>query len=48
VPGRKSQARINKVYGLGHARKVVRAAIADYVAHFVRESEPPSTSGAGM
>ena len=36
VPGRGTPARIAKVYGRSHAQKVVRAAIADYVAHFVR------------
>ncbi len=30
VPGKKSRARINAVYGRRHALKVVRAAIADY------------------
>jgi inorganic pyrophosphatase len=30
VPGQKSQARITKVYGRDHARRVVRAAMADY------------------
>ena len=34
VPGQKSQARITKVYGRDHARKVVRAAIADYEENF--------------
>jgi inorganic pyrophosphatase len=34
VPGQKSQARITKVYGRDHARKVVRAAIADYEDNF--------------
>ncbi|HEX4568695.1 MAG TPA: inorganic pyrophosphatase [Vicinamibacterales bacterium] len=34
VPGQKSQARITKVYGRDHARKVVRAAIADYDENF--------------
>jgi len=48
VPGRRTPAHIARVYGRSHARKVVRAAIADYVAHFVRQSEPHSTSGAGM
>ncbi|HMB70722.1 MAG TPA: inorganic pyrophosphatase [bacterium] len=30
VPGRRSKARITKVYGRDHARKVVRAAMDDY------------------
>jgi inorganic pyrophosphatase len=34
VPGVKRIARINKVYGLRHARKVVEAAIADYAETF--------------
>ena len=34
VPGQKSKARITKVYGREHARKVVRAAMADYEEHF--------------
>jgi inorganic pyrophosphatase len=37
VPGRRgTPARIAKVYGRSHAHKVVRAAMADYVDHFVR------------
>jgi inorganic pyrophosphatase len=36
VPGVKAVARIKKVYGVRHARRVVKAAIADYAAHFVR------------
>jgi inorganic pyrophosphatase len=34
VPGQKSQARITKVYGREHARRVVRAAMADYTENF--------------
>jgi inorganic pyrophosphatase len=34
VPGQRSHARIAKVYGLDHARKVVRAAIEDYEDNF--------------
>jgi inorganic pyrophosphatase len=34
VPGQRSHARITKVYGRDHARKVVRAAIADYEDNF--------------
>ena len=34
VPGQRSQGRIAKVYGLDHARKVVRAAIEDYEENF--------------
>ena len=34
VPGQKAEARITKVYGIDHARKVVRAAIADYDDNF--------------
>jgi inorganic pyrophosphatase len=36
VPGARSRARIARVYGRSHALKVVRAAMADYEAHFVR------------
>ena len=38
VPGQASQARIMKVYGRDHARKVVRAAMADYLENFVKGS----------
>jgi inorganic pyrophosphatase len=38
VPGQASQARITKVYGREHARKVVRAAMADYLENFVKGS----------
>jgi inorganic pyrophosphatase len=38
VPGQASQARITKVYGRDHARKVVRAAMADYLENFVKGS----------
>jgi inorganic pyrophosphatase len=34
VPGEKSHAKIAKVYGRDHARKVVRAAMADYDDNF--------------
>lgn len=34
VPGQRTKARIRSVYGRGHARKVVRASIADYDEHF--------------
>jgi inorganic pyrophosphatase len=34
VPGQRSTARITDVYGLVHARKVVRAAMADYAENF--------------
>jgi inorganic pyrophosphatase len=34
VPGQKSQAKITKVYGRDHARKVVRAAMTDYEDNF--------------
>ena len=34
VPGRRSQAHINRVYGREHALKVVRAAMADYDEEF--------------
>ena len=34
VPGQPTQARITKVYGRAHARKVVLAAMADYAQHF--------------
>jgi len=36
VPGRPARARIAKVYGRGHALRVVRAAMADYEASFAR------------
>ena len=36
VPGVKPVARIKKVYGVRHARRVVNAAIEDYAEHFVR------------
>ena len=39
VPGQASQARITKVYGRDHARKVVRAAMADYEEKFVEGSD---------
>jgi len=38
VPGQAPQARITKVYGRDHARKVVRAAMADYLENFVKGS----------
>ena len=34
VPGQKARARITSVYGAAHARKVVRAAMADYDEHY--------------
>jgi len=34
VPGRRSQAHINRVYGREHALRVVRAAVADYKEMF--------------
>jgi len=34
VPGQASRAKIKKVYGRVHALKVVRAAMADYAAHY--------------
>src|SRR5262245_54594830 len=34
VPGQRSRARIARVYGRDHARKVVRAAMADYTEAF--------------
>lgn len=34
VPGQKPRSKITKVYGRGHAVKVVRAAMADYQAHY--------------
>src|SRR5262245_58302228 len=36
VPGRRTTARVMKVYGRAHALKVVRAAMADYEDRFVR------------
>jgi inorganic pyrophosphatase len=37
VPGQQeAKARISAVYGRGHALKVVRAAMADYVDNFAR------------
>jgi inorganic pyrophosphatase len=41
VPGRRPQARIAAVYGRTHALKVVRAAMADYEAHFIRGDLAP-------
>jgi inorganic pyrophosphatase len=41
VPGRRPQARITAVYGRTHALKVVRAAMADYEAHFTRTDLAP-------
>ena len=49
VPGKRSRARIAKVYGRVHALKVVRAAMADYDDNFVcaEGARPcPSTSTA--
>ena len=40
VPGQRSVARVNKVYGRDHATKVVRAAMADYAAAFLGMNEP--------
>jgi inorganic pyrophosphatase len=37
VPGRRPKAHINKVYGVAHARRVVRAAIADYADAFLKD-----------
>jgi inorganic pyrophosphatase len=34
VPGQAPSARIQRVYGRAHALRVVRAAMADYAAHF--------------
>jgi inorganic pyrophosphatase len=34
VPGQPAAARIDRVYGREHAHAVVRAAVADYAAHF--------------
>lgn len=34
VPGQRSQARVSKVYGRDHARRVVTAAVADYADKF--------------
>jgi inorganic pyrophosphatase len=36
VPGQRPRARIARVYGLDHARRVVRAAMADYGEAFAR------------
>jgi inorganic pyrophosphatase len=36
VPGRRPKAHINKVYGVAHARRVVRASIADYADAFLK------------
>jgi inorganic pyrophosphatase len=36
VPGRRAKAHINRIYGVTHARKVVRASIADYADAFPR------------
>jgi inorganic pyrophosphatase len=35
VPGRRTHARVARVYGRDHALRVVRAAIADYEDHFL-------------
>jgi len=40
VPGQPPTARINKIYGHPHAVKVVRAAMADYHAHFPAPTHP--------
>src|SRR5918996_1500859 len=34
VPGRRTQARVARIYGRAHALRVVRAAMADYQANF--------------
>ena len=34
VPGQRARARIRSVYGQTHARKVIRAAMADYEEHY--------------
>jgi inorganic pyrophosphatase len=34
VPGQGGAARIRKIYGRAHALRVIRAAMADYAAHF--------------
>jgi len=34
IPGQQPRARIQRVYGRAHAFKVIRAAMADYAAHF--------------
>ncbi len=36
VPGERAKVRIAKAYGRRHALRVVRAAMADYQANFVR------------
>ena len=36
VPGESAKVRIAKTYGRSHALRVVRAAMADYQANFVR------------
>ena len=38
VPGRRSKARVTRIYGRSHAAKVVRAAMADYDETFALES----------
>jgi inorganic pyrophosphatase len=45
VPGRRSRARIARVYGRAHALRVVRAAMADYDANFTVQGARPSVSG---
>ena len=42
VPGRRAQARVDRVYGRAHALKVVRAAMADYEAAFPDKPAPRS------
>jgi inorganic pyrophosphatase len=34
IPGQTPVAKINRIYGRAHAQKVIRAAMADYTAHF--------------
>jgi inorganic pyrophosphatase len=47
VPGQRPHARIHRIYGRAHAARVVRAAMADYEAAFVRESPAAAPSNPG-
>jgi inorganic pyrophosphatase len=42
VPGQKARARITSVYGPAHARKVIRAAMADYEEHYGVTADRPA------
>lgn len=44
VPGRKANSSIEKIYGRGHALKVVRAALADYAEKYKGERDRTTES----